>query len=79
MNDKGRDFPQYRKLFNGKAFYRITGDRHFDEIQLVGSRKMNYSFVAEKYPEIIRIQDMINLAEGYLECTAEEFELLLDN
>ncbi|MFK7785287.1 MAG: hypothetical protein AB8B56_09230 [Crocinitomicaceae bacterium] len=77
MNNKGRDFPQYRKLFNEKAFYKITDDRHFDEIQVVGSRKMTYSFTAEKYPEILRIQDMLDLASGYLECTEEQYENLL--
>ena len=79
MSDKGRDFPQYRKLFNEKAFYKIIDDRHFEEIQLVGSRKMTYSFTAEKYPEILRIQDMLNLESGYLECSPEEFEVLLNN
>jgi hypothetical protein len=74
MSNKGRDFPQYRKLFNEKAFYKIIDDRHFDEIQLMGSRKMSYSFTAEKYPEILRIQDMLDLAEGYLESSQEEYE-----
>lgn len=77
MNDKGRDFPQYRKLFNEKAFYKITDDRHWEEIQLVGSRVMTYSFTAEKYPEILRIQDMLDFAEGYLICTKESYEALL--
>ena len=79
MSNKGRDFPQYRKLFNEKAFYKIIDDRHFEEIQLVGSRTMTYAFTAEKYPEIIRIQDMLELAEGYLESTSEEYESLLNH
>ncbi len=79
MNDKGRDFPQYRKLFNEKAFYKIIDDRHFDEIQLLGSRKMMYAFTAEKYPEILKIQDMLNLETGYLECDSKEYEGLLND
>ncbi len=79
MNDKGRDFPQYRKLFNEKAFYKINNDRHFEEIQLLGSRKISYVFTAEKYPEMVRIQDMLNLANGFLESSKEEYEGLLDH
>ncbi|NVK65762.1 MAG: hypothetical protein HWE22_14305 [Flavobacteriales bacterium] len=79
MNDKGRDFPQYRKLFNEKAFYKINNDRHFEEIQLLGSRKISYAFTAEKYPEMVRIQDMLNLANGFLESSKEEYEGLLDH
>lgn len=79
MNDKGRDFPQYRKLFNEKAFYKIIDDCHFEEIQLFGSKKMTYAFKAEKYPEILRIQDMLDLAEGYLKSSVQEYEALLYN
>lgn len=79
MNDKGRDFPQYRKLFNEKVFYKISDERHFEEIQLLGSRKITYAFTAEKYPEILRIQDMLNLASGFLECEPDEYEGLLNN
>jgi hypothetical protein len=79
MNDKGRDFPQYRKLFNEKAFYKINSDRHFEEIQLFGSRSVSYAFTAEKYPEMVRIQDMLNLAEGFLESSKEEYEALLNH
>lgn len=78
MNDKGRDFPQYRKLFNEKAFYKIIDARHFEEIQLFGSRKTTYNFTAEKYPEILRIQDMLNLESGFLESDREEYERILD-
>ena len=78
MKDKGRDFPQYRKLFNEKSFYKIIDERHFEEIQLMGSRKMTYSFTAEKYPEILKIQDMLNLESGYLILMPEEYEGLLD-
>ncbi|MDG1332960.1 MAG: hypothetical protein P8P74_11570 [Crocinitomicaceae bacterium] len=79
MSNKGRDFPQYRKLFNEKAFYKIIDDRNFEEIQLMGSRKMTYAFTAEKYPEILRIQDMLDLEPGYLECDPEEYEGLMND
>ncbi len=79
MQYKGSDFPQYRKLNNEKAFYKIVDDRHFDEIQRIGSRILRYSFHAEKYPEILRIQDMLDFSDGYLLSNEEEFNALLND
>ena len=36
MEHKINDFPQYRRLKNGKAFYRIVNNLHFTEVQLIG-------------------------------------------
>lgn len=58
--DKVNEFPQYRMLSNGKHFYKITDDRNFEEVQLVGAKKHFFSFTAKKYPEILRIQDMLS-------------------
>lgn len=69
------DFPQYRKLSNNKVFYRINSTNDFDELMLIGSMVKKHHVLAKQYPEILRIQDMLNLAhEGYLESTEEEFE-----
>lgn len=59
MNNKISDFPQYRKFTNGKHFYKILSERSFEEIQLVGQRIHSFTFEAKKYPEIIRIQEML--------------------
>jgi len=67
-------FPQYRKLLNEKSFYRITDGRHFDELQLIGSKAKLYQFYAEQYPEMLRIKDMLELSEGYLKSSQSEFE-----
>ena len=63
MKNKDTFFPQYRKLGNGLTFYKITDDRTFEEIQVVGSRKNKYKTEAKQYPEILRIQDMLNCME----------------
>lgn len=74
MNDKVTHFPQYRKLSNNKSYYRITGDRNWDELQVVGSKVLCFHFVAEQYPEILRIQDMLNLHDGFYQaCSEAEF------
>ena len=73
MNDKNTDFPQYRKLSNGKTFYKIIDDKNFEEIQVMGSRRMKYSTVANQYPEMLRIKDMLEYVEPYIESSEDEF------
>ncbi len=76
---KDTDFPQYRKLSNNKVFYRILDERHFDEIQIIGSRAQLYHFKAEQYPEILRIQDKLNYTVSGFEPSNEiEFNSLLE-
>ena len=78
MLNKDTDFPQYRKLSNNKVFYRILDERHFDEIQIIGSNAQLYHFEAKQYPEILRIQDKINYSvEGFMPSNELEFNELL--
>lgn len=80
MFDKGTDFPQYRKLSNDKVFYRILDDRHFDEIQIIGTKAQLRNVVAEQYPEILRIQDMLSYGIlGFVASNEEEFLNIKDN
>ena len=79
MSSKDIDFPQYRKLRNEKVFYRIVDNRHFDEIQLVGSKANFFQHTAEQYPEILRIQDMLQESPYFMDSTEREFEELLNN
>lgn len=64
MNNKVTDFPQYRMLSNGKSFYKITDDLHFEEVKLVGTRVYRQEFTANQYPEMLRIKDMLDGMEG---------------
>ncbi|MDA8648181.1 hypothetical protein N9L43_00055 [bacterium] len=77
MSYKVTDFPQYRKLSNEKVFYRIRDDRNFDEIQLVGSRAALFSMEAKQYPEILKIQDLLELSDGFLKSSQNEFDALM--
>lgn len=67
------DFPQYRKLENSKAYYKILSEREFIELQVIGSRVLEHCIKAEKYPEILRIQDMLADDTIFLKCTEDEF------
>ena len=73
MDSKNTDFPQYRKLSNGKTFYKIIDDKNFEEIQIMGSKRMKYSTVANQYPEMLRIKDMLEFINPYEESTENEF------
>jgi hypothetical protein len=66
-------FPQFRKLSNEKSFYKIVDDRHFEEKQCVGKQVFSLKIIAEQYPEIIRIQDMLACADGFVASTEVEF------
>jgi hypothetical protein len=75
--NKDNFFPQYRKLSNEKAFYKIVDERNFEEIQLMGSKKTFYKTRAEQYPEILRIQDMLNcLDDLFITISETEWEEL---
>jgi hypothetical protein len=78
MLDKDNFFPQYRKLVNEKAFYKIIDSRNFQEIQVIGSRKIKYVFSVTQYPDILKINDMLNLeGETYQKSTQIEWDSLM--
>jgi len=72
MSHKGTDFPQYRMLSNEKVFYRIRSDREFDEVQLIGARAMWFSMVAQQYPEILKIQDLLSFEDDGIKTLTEQ-------
>jgi hypothetical protein len=75
MINKGTDFPQYRKLSNNKVFYKILDDRNFEELQIVGTKCFLYNVNASKYPEILRISEMISLTlPNFEKIQSEEYE-----
>jgi hypothetical protein len=69
------DFPQYRKRFDSKSYYKILNERTFEEVQLIGDKVFNHKINADKYFEIIQIEEMIK-AEGemYLVLNDTEYQ-----
>ena len=68
-------FPVYRKLPNGKSFYRINSTEHFTERQLMGSVYFEHAIQAKIYPDRLMISDMIACKdEAWLIASATEFE-----
>jgi hypothetical protein len=58
-------YPEYRKLATNRTFYKILDDRNFEEKQIIGDSVAFYKIQAQQYPEILRIQDMLTLHEGF--------------
>lgn len=69
------EFPQYRKRFDNKSFYKITSPTSFEEVQLIGKRFFFHLVQAKKYFEQLQVQSMLHLEiELYQDSTVEEFE-----
>jgi hypothetical protein len=66
------EFPQYRKRFDNKSFYELINERSFEEVQLIGEKKFIHQLNAEKYFEIILIQDILSNKDGLYEVISEE-------
>lgn len=79
MDYKNTDFPQYRKLSNGKTFYKIVDAKTYDEVQVMGSKRFVYTTIANQYPEMLRIKEMIELHEPYELSNENEYLLVLNS
>ncbi|TNF46682.1 MAG: hypothetical protein EP305_10385 [Bacteroidetes bacterium] len=72
--DKNTDFPQYRMISNGKAYYEIINNEEFTEVQLIGKKKWIHQVKAVQYPEKLRIMDMLRCEAPFCEISKIEFE-----
>ncbi len=71
-----KEFPIYRKSSNDRNWYKIIDEKHFIEVQKVGERYFSFEIEAQQYPELLRIQDMINCEEGFEESNSHSFDLV---
>jgi len=64
MKNEDIQFPQYRKYKNNMSYFKIVSFKLFEEIQLIGSKKIIRQVDAIQYPEQLFIRDLIfNYAE----------------
>lgn len=59
MNNKFKDFPQYRVLSGRKVYYKIISDEQFIELSWIGDKPIKYVVKAIQYPERLKIMDML--------------------
>ena len=73
-------YPQYRISANGQNLYRIDGDRAFVELQYIGEKVIRFDIVASTYPELVRIQELLECAgEMCALIEADRFNLALQS
>ena len=58
------NFPTYRKFVGINVWFKIENDRKFVEIKQIGSKFFIHTVIAEQYPEIILIADMLDCLEN---------------
>lgn len=66
MAFEGINFPVYRKYKNGKSYFKIISREEFEEIQIVGTKKIIHLVAAKQLPEMNQIYDLVydrNLTE----------------
>lgn len=66
-------FPVYRRYENGKNFFKIINAETFEEIQLIGSRKVIKTTHAKVFPERNFIRDLVEGKTGVI-ISEEEYE-----
>ena len=59
MDFKDINFPVYRKYKNNKSYFKIIQPNLFEEVQIVGTKKIKKITEAKQYPEMIFIRDLI--------------------
>ncbi len=70
------DFPQYRKRFDEKSFYKILNERQMEEVQIIGDKAFKHVLNADKYFEIVLLQDILSGNNGiYLPIEENEYAI----
>ena len=59
MKDEDIHFPVYRKYKNNKSYFKILSFKLFEEIQIIGSKKMVKQTEATQFPEMVFIRDLL--------------------
>lgn len=61
MNNKLEDteFPQYRRYKNGLSYFKILSAIEFEEIKLIGNKRIVMKVVAKQYPEMVFVRDLL--------------------
>lgn len=59
MNNEDIKFPVYRKYKNNKSYFKILNFKLFEEVQIIGSKKIIKQTEALQFPEMLFIKDLI--------------------
>ena len=65
-------WPQFRRMVDGRHYYNVLSPGHFLELQAVGRRWVLHEVLATAYPEMLRVQEMLQCLEGRYEAVSED-------
>ena len=80
MKPEGINFPLYRKYKNNKSYFKIINLQSFEEIQMIGEKKLIRQTEARLFPEKTFVMDLIsNYSEMAVEISEEEYNVRMTN
>jgi hypothetical protein len=69
------NFPVYRKYKNNKSYFKIINPLLFEEIQVIGTKKIVKRTEVKLFPERNFVHDLVfNFSEMADEISAEEYD-----
>jgi len=68
------NFPQYRRLEGFERFYEIIDERTFIEVVVLNGKVNRNRIEATQFPEMLRIQDMLNEEWSYRAMAPSEID-----
>ncbi len=78
MKTEDIHFPVYRKYKNNKSYFKIIHFKLFEEVQIIGTKKIVKQIEANQFPEIVFIRDLIfDYHQMADEITENEYNRLL--
>ncbi|HQQ94024.1 MAG TPA: hypothetical protein PLQ93_05680 [Bacteroidia bacterium] len=72
MDFEDINFPVYRRYKNGKTYFKIVNPKLFEEVQLIGNRKIVKQLEARLFPERRFVHDMVYNYSAMAEAISEE-------
>jgi hypothetical protein len=60
-------FPQYRRYKNGLSYFKILSLAEFEEIKIIGTKRIVLYVKAKQYPEKVYIHDLLFHYQEYAE------------
>jgi hypothetical protein len=79
MSRESIGFPAYRKYKNNRSYFKILNLNAFEEIQVIGAKRIYHLTEAKLYPEKLFINDLLfHFEEMAVEISAEEYEAELN-
>ena len=66
-------FPVYRKYKNNKHFFKVISKNNFEEIQIIGNKKITHLIKATQLPELNHIYDLVYNKEVAIPISEKEY------